>query len=85
MHDARAPEFARHLQTYERWWSWIWAAAAQRGDAFITATPEFGPPPYQPAWPTPGSPAVPLEFICDWMAERNREQFARWSASCGRP
>jgi sugar phosphate isomerase/epimerase len=83
VYDPRAPEYARHLQAHERWWSWIWEAAARRGEASITATPEFGPPPYQPAWPLPDRPAVPLGVICDWMAGRNREQFARWSAALG--
>jgi len=74
--DPRAPEWKAHLETHEGWWKKIWNAQEARGCAISTLTPEFGPPPYLPTIPWTNQPVADLNAICDWMAERERVQFA---------
>jgi hypothetical protein len=79
--DPRAPEYAPHLAAHERWWRMIWDAQAARGDAVTTLTPEFGPPGYLHTLPYTQAPVSDLEAICDWQAQRQAEQFAKWRAA----
>jgi sugar phosphate isomerase/epimerase len=44
--DPRAPDAAGQLAGHARWWAKVWARAHRRGDAVVTATPEFLLPPY---------------------------------------
>jgi hypothetical protein len=73
--DPRAPEYAAHLAAHERWWRMVWAAQEARGDLVSTLTPEFGPHDYLPHLPFTQVPVTDLPTICDWMANRQREQF----------
>lgn len=73
--DPRAPEYALHLDAHERWWDLIWHAQHQRGVAFSTLTPEFGPPPYLHTLPYTEQPVADLWDICTWQAERQARRF----------
>jgi hypothetical protein len=75
--DPRAPEYQRHCEAHERWWEWIWAAQAARGDTETTLTPEFGPPAYLQTLPYTNVPVANLWDICDWQAQRQAEKFAQ--------
>jgi hypothetical protein len=75
--DPRAPEYAMHLAAHERWWRLVWAAQEARGDAVSTLTPEFGPHNYLPHLPFTNVPVTDLQTICDWMADRQLEQFTK--------
>jgi len=77
VNDPRAPEWATELAAHERWWDLCWAAQERRGLAESTLTPEFGPPTYQPTAPYSRRPLADLAEICDWMAQRQAQRFAR--------
>ncbi len=49
--DPRAPEWQDALDAHLKWWDRIVAAKREAGDASLTITPEFGPPPYFPTLP----------------------------------
>ena len=68
--DPRDPEYAKHLIAHESWWDEVWAAQNSRGTETVSATPEFGPPPYLHTLPFRHEPLADLEDICDWMARR---------------
>ncbi|HSI15419.1 MAG TPA: TIM barrel protein [Chthoniobacter sp.] len=72
-----APEYQPALEAHERWWRRIWKAQAQRGVAISTMTPEFGPDGYLQCAPFTQTPVADLVEINAWMAQREREQFAR--------
>lgn len=74
--DPRSPEWKGHLEAHEAWWKKIWNAQEASGYAVSTLTPEFGPPPYLPTIPWTKEPVADLDAVCDWMADREREQFA---------
>jgi hypothetical protein len=74
--DPRAPEWARHLEAHERWWSQVWLAQSQRGLPVSTLTPEFGPAPYLQLLPFTQVPVTNLVEVCDWMARRQAGRFA---------
>jgi hypothetical protein len=78
--DPRAPEWLAHLQVHERWWEEMWSAQHVRGADTVTLTPEFGPPPYLHTSPVTQQPVADLESICDWMAQRQADRFARASS-----
>jgi hypothetical protein len=78
--DPRAPEYQRHVEAHESWWRAIWAAQQARGMQQTTLTPEFGPAGYLHALPYTRQPVADLAEICDWQAERQARQFARWQA-----
>lgn len=46
--DVADPRWARHVEGHAAWWRAIFRAAAARGDAEVTVTPEFLPHPYGP-------------------------------------
>jgi sugar phosphate isomerase/epimerase len=52
--DFRAPEWADALAFHLTWWDRILAARMAAGAAYMTITPEFGPPPYTQALPYSG-------------------------------
>ena len=83
MPDPSAPEYAPHLAAHEAWWEHIWQSQRSRGFASSTLTPEFGPPPYLQTLPHTNVPVVDLAVVCDWMARRQRERFARLVSSSG--
>lgn len=72
-----APEYQPALEAHERWWRLIWQAQAQRGLAVSTMTPEFGPDGYLQCAPFTQTPVADLVEINAWMAQRERQQFAR--------
>lgn len=72
-----APEYQPALEAHERWWRKIWQAQAERGLAVSTMTPEFGPDGYLQCAPFTQTPVADLVEINAWMAQRERQQFAR--------
>jgi len=79
--DPRAPEYAKQLETFEGWWRLVWDAQSAAGVRTSTLTPEYGPPPYLQTLPYTGAPVVELADVCDWQAQRAREQFEAWQGS----
>lgn len=77
--DPRAPEYQPHLEAHEAWWREIWESQRARGMAVSTLTPEFGPPPYLHTRPGTGEPLADLADVCDGMAARQRDAFARFA------
>jgi hypothetical protein len=75
--DPSAPEYAAELSAHEAWWNQIWHSQKDRGFAHSTLTPEFGPPPYMHTLPHTNAPVADLATVCDWMACRQRDRFAR--------
>ena len=76
--DPSAPEYANELAAHEAWWDQIWQSQKTRGFACSTLTPEFGPPPYLQTLPYTKAPVADLASVCDWMAIRERNRFARF-------
>lgn len=74
--DPRLDRWQPHLEAHEAWWDAMWRAAAARGDAVTTLTPEWGPAPYASTSPVDGRQDVEIAPICDWMADRHRARFA---------
>jgi hypothetical protein len=75
--DPAAPEYAAHLAAHEAWWEQVWQSQRERGFTHSALTPEFGPPPYLQTLPYTNVPVADLTAVCDWMAKRQRERFAR--------
>jgi hypothetical protein len=75
--DPSAPEYADALAAHESWWDQIWDSQQRRGFRHSTLTPEFGPPPYLHTLPHTNVPVADLAAVCDWMARRQQERFAR--------
>jgi len=78
--DPRAPEAERYNRAHEVWWEIVWEAQRARGEQRLTATPEFGPPPYMQVLPYTGEPVADLEAICDWQMRRQAAHFSDWVA-----
>ncbi|MEI8313791.1 MAG: hypothetical protein WCH98_23855, partial [Verrucomicrobiota bacterium] len=57
-------------------WNIIWQSQSARRLTESTLTPEFGPPPYMHTLPHTHVPVADLAEICDWMARRQRINFA---------
>jgi len=76
--DPRAPEAQRYVALHEAWWEKVWASQRARGMDRLTATPEFGPPPYMQTLPYTGAPVACLEEICDWQMRRQEAHFKAW-------
>lgn len=72
-----APEYQKALEAHERWWRLIWRAQARRGATTSTMTPEFGPDGYLQCAPFTQTPVADLVEINAWMAQRERQHFAR--------
>jgi hypothetical protein len=77
--DPSAPEYAAELASHEAWWEQIWQSQKDRGYSQSTLTPEFGPPPYMHTLPHTNVPVADVTAVCDWMAKRQHERFARRS------
>ncbi len=76
--DPRAPEYAWHLKKHENWWKLIWKIQQAKKIKVTSLTPEFGPPRYMHSIPYTDVPLANLWDICNWMAERERQQFKRF-------
>jgi sugar phosphate isomerase/epimerase len=61
--DPREPRWAKHVEGHMAWWRDVFRAAKARGDAHVTVTPEFLPPPY--AWSVHGSEGYPGTAVVD--------------------
>lgn len=70
--DPRAPEYEAELLAHEAWWRRIARAAAERGQALLTVTPEFGPDGYLQQAPFSKRPVADLGELNRWMARRQR-------------
>jgi len=57
--DPRAPEWQRHLENHLAVWQKIVDSCKRRGMAYLTITPEFGPPNYMHTLPYSNNP------VCD--------------------
>lgn len=71
--DPAAPEYARHLAWHEQQWAAIKAHHEKAGAAFMTFTPEYGPPGYLHTLPHTNVPVADLWSVCLWGAERARK------------
>ncbi|CAN5881776.1 hypothetical protein BH11VER1_BH11VER1_31340 [soil metagenome] len=72
-----APEYRDALEAHDRWWSILWDAQARRSCPSITMTPEFGPDGYLHTLPFTQSPVADLDAVNGWMAQHQRENFAK--------
>ncbi len=70
--DPSAPEYARHLAWHEQQWAAIKARHEQAGAAYLTFTPEYGPPAYLHTLPHTNVPVADLWQVCLWGAQRAR-------------
>jgi len=61
-----------HRVAFEAWWDQIWRAAEDRGDPWVSVTPEYGPPTYAPDGTSPEW----LWDLCESVARAARERFA---------
>jgi len=77
--DPRLPQWAAQLEGHARWWAAAFRAARARGDAAVTITPEFLPPPYC-ALGADGRPCADVDDVNAFMAGYVRELFARTMA-----
>jgi sugar phosphate isomerase/epimerase len=73
--DPRAPEFKRHLESHEAWWTRIWQSQRARGMRSSTLTPEYGPPMYMHTLPYTSAPVADVWEICLWQAQREAGRF----------
>lgn len=73
--DFRAPEYEYALRQHEQWWDEICANHLAKGSAYLTFTPEFGPPPYMHTTPFTTQPVVDLWDICLAMGQWYRDRF----------
>ncbi len=78
--DPRAPEYAAELARHENWWTRIWQTTRARGLEVLGMTPEFGPDGYLHHAPFTNEPVADLTSINRWMAARQRQRFADFTA-----
>ncbi len=71
-----APEWSSHLAEFEQWWKMIALHQYNAGAGELTATTEYGPPPYLQTIPFENQPVADLWDVCLWSAERFREMFS---------
>jgi len=76
--DPRAPEYEAELLAHEGWWRRIAVAAAERGQAFLSVTPEFGPDGYLQQAPFSKRPVADLDELNRWMARRQRAHLGQF-------
>ncbi len=74
--DPRAPEYQPYVERFERWWDTIRERRDAARAAFLTFTPEYGPPAYLHTLPYTRQPVANLWDICLWAADRARK---RWN------
>lgn len=75
--DPRAPEYEPELLAHEAWWRRIALAAAERGQASLSVTPEFGPDGYLQQAPFSKRPVADLAELNRWMAQRQRDNLGQ--------
>ncbi|HQS59157.1 MAG TPA: hypothetical protein PLU16_11810 [Gallionellaceae bacterium] len=75
-----APEYLGALVSHQRYWEEIWAIQRERGDAYTTMTPEFGPDGYLQCKPFTGEPVADLWAINSWMGKNEYAHFHDWHA-----
>lgn len=74
-----APEFADALRSHQGWWEHIWRAQRALGLPVSTMTPEFGPDGYLHCLPFTQAPVADLWSLNRWVAQVEREHFARFA------
>jgi len=79
--DPRAPEYEAELLAHEGWWQRIALAAAKRGQAILSVTPEFGPDGYLQHAPFSRRPVADLNELNRWMAVRQRAKLGELLSS----
>jgi hypothetical protein len=72
--DPSAPEYASQLAWHEKQWQQIRQHRQHAGDAYLTFTPEYGPPGYLHSLPHTNVPVADLWQVCLWAANRARQQ-----------
>lgn len=70
--DPAAPEYAAQRAWHEAQWQQIIAHRRAAGDAFVTATPEYGPPPYLHTLPHTNVPVADNWQVCLWGMQQIR-------------
>ena len=73
-----APEYLGALVSHQRYWEEIWAIQRDRGYAYTTMTPEFGPDGYLHTLPFSGEPVADLWDINSWMGQNEKMHFEDW-------
>ncbi len=76
-----APEYAGALASHQRYWEAIWSTQRDKGNAFTTMTPEFGPDGYLHTVPFTQQPVADLWEINAWMGRTEREHFQKWQSN----
>jgi len=79
-----APEYASALASHQRYWEEIWAIHRDRGYAFTTMTPEFGPDNYLHTLPFTCEPVADLWEVNSWMGNNEIAHFQDWRARFGK-
>lgn len=74
--DPRDTAWDAHIALHRGWWE----TTARAGGGTLSATPEFGPPPYMPTAPYTGKPAADLLQVNAWMLDRLRAWFGETDA-----
>jgi sugar phosphate isomerase/epimerase len=72
--DPRVPEWRAWLNLSLGFWRRIADTRRAAGAAFLTITPEFGPPPYMPTHPATGQPLADAWELNCWMADFLRRE-----------
>jgi len=72
-----APEYADALLSHQHWWELIWHSQVAREFPVTTMTPEFGPDGYLHEMPFTREPVADLRELNRWMANTERQHFAR--------
>ncbi|WP_404423389.1 sugar phosphate isomerase/epimerase family protein [Nibricoccus sp. IMCC34717] len=75
--DPRGPAFQGWLERHEELWKRVIALRKAAGDAALTLTPEFGPPPYMPIHPLTDTPVADTWAVNCWMREHLASAFGR--------
>jgi sugar phosphate isomerase/epimerase len=75
--DPRAPEYRLALDAHERWWDLIWQSQHARGFTQVTMMPEFLHDGYMQTLPYTQMPVADLRDITCWIADRQRQRFAK--------
>ncbi len=74
-----APEYAAALAAHQRYWEAIWSIQRDKGNAFTTMTPEFGPDGYLHTMPFTQQAVADLWEINAWMGRTEHMHFQEWS------
>jgi sugar phosphate isomerase/epimerase len=73
--DPAAPEYAEELRAHTGWWLDICRNRLSEGSAYMTFTPEFGPPGYMPTLPYTKQPLIDMESVNEWMRQYFEQQY----------